>query len=110
MQLKFDPFVQPDPANLFNVARPWTERQPVERMYDLLIGGKLLIERSGGMNQGKESSNGQHCRNDRKYHAFHGRCTSVEMKCRWYRETHDRLKQLTFNQAKKCVPSSTSEA
>src|SRR6266700_3772987 len=48
-------------------------------MNNLLVRGELLVERSGSINQAKESSNGQHCRNRRRYQTFHGRCTSAQL-------------------------------
>lgn len=44
MQLKSEPFVEADCAKLVGVARPWTKRQPFERVMDLLVRGEQFAE------------------------------------------------------------------
>ena len=70
MELQFDPFADADAAHLFDVTWPGTERQAVQHVNDLLVGRKLLVERTGRNKR----------RNNCECQAFHGCETSTETK------------------------------
>jgi hypothetical protein len=44
MKLLIDPLIQSDSANVLGVPWPRSEREPVERMNDLLIGSEPFFE------------------------------------------------------------------
>jgi hypothetical protein len=45
MKLEVDPLLQPEFVDCLDVTWPWTERQPVQRMYDLIVFGEFVAER-----------------------------------------------------------------